>query len=199
MFYELHLAIFGKPEDVFKHECATLPKTHVETELSLCCKGFPTLLELTAGSHRTLRSADGHELHVDRVLNVIGSGYMHKRYFDDMMNVFVHKIFNSEPLSEQPTVVADMGCGDGTLLKTIFDFIKVKTARGKQLDRYPLKMMGVDFSHQSLKETAKVLSTANVVHDTMWGGESIRLLFLTDDMQSIPTPLTRLSGAAHSE
>ena len=46
---------------------------------------------------------------VDRVLNVIGSGFMHNRYFADMMNVYVSHIFDAEPLESQPAVVADMG------------------------------------------------------------------------------------------
>ena len=28
--------------------------------------------------------ADGHELHVDRTMNVLASGFMHQRYFSDM-------------------------------------------------------------------------------------------------------------------
>ena len=93
MFYQLAMAIYGNPKEVFTYD------------------------------------AEGHEEHVDRVLNVIGSGFMHKRYFDDMMGVFVQKIFDSEPVEQQPTIVADMGCGDGTLLKTIFKDTAPRTAR----------------------------------------------------------------------
>jgi len=112
---------------------------------------------------------EGNELHVDRVLNVVGSGFMHKRYFQDMMTVHVQKIFNIEPVSSQPRAVVDMGCGDGTLLSTIFDYVKNHTLRGKHLSTHPLTMVGVDFSHASLKQTAATLSAAGVPHHTLWG------------------------------
>ena len=35
--------------------------------------------------------AEGHEQHVDRTMNVVGSGLMHGKYFDDMMRVHVHR------------------------------------------------------------------------------------------------------------
>ena len=33
--------------------------------------------------------------------------------------VYITRIFHDTPLAEQPKLVADMGCGDGTLLQTI--------------------------------------------------------------------------------
>ena len=62
-----------------------------------------------------------------------------------------------------------MGCGDGTLLRTIYTYVKDKTARGKVLDSYPLRMVGVDFNQASLHETDAMLSEAGVPHDTMFG------------------------------
>ena len=53
-------------------------------------------------------------------------------------------------LPEQPLVVADMGCGDGTLLKTIYLYVKAETQRGRHLDEYPLTMCGVDFNEVRL-------------------------------------------------
>ena len=38
---------------------------------------------------------------VDRPLNVIGSGVMHGRYFDDMARLCVRRIFDAPPLAEQ--------------------------------------------------------------------------------------------------
>ena len=64
------------------------------------------------------KHAHGHEAWVDRTLNVVGSGFMHARYFADMTRVLVRRLFDEAPLAEQPRVVVDMGCGDGTLLKT---------------------------------------------------------------------------------
>ena len=64
------------------------------------------------------KHAHGREAWVDRTINVVASGFMHARYFADMTRVLVRRLFDEAPLAEQPRVVADMGCGDGTLLKT---------------------------------------------------------------------------------
>ena len=110
-----------------------------------------------------------HEAWVDRKLNVIGSGFMHNRYFADMMDVYINRIFHETPLEQQPLVVADMGCGDGTLLKTIYLYIKEHTMRGQWLNEYPLVMCGVDFNTDSLKETALTLEAAGAPHGLMFG------------------------------
>ena len=49
---------------------------------------------------------EGHEAHVDRTMNVIGSGFMHGKFFDDMMRVHVHHTFDKLPLDQQPSIVA---------------------------------------------------------------------------------------------
>ena len=46
--------------------------------------------------------ADGHELHVDRTMNVLASGFMHLRYFNDMARVHLRGTFDELPLAEQP-------------------------------------------------------------------------------------------------
>ena len=80
------------------------------------------------------RDLHDHELHVDRTLNVIGSGFQHKKYFSDMEEIIL-SLFNRKPYAEQPKYIADMGCGDGTLLKKIYEIIKHKSLRGK----WPMK------------------------------------------------------------
>ena len=71
--------------------------------------------------------------------------------------------------ADQPTVVADMGCGDGTLLKTIYQYVVRSTKRGKSLDEHPLTMCGVDFNRDSLAQTGATLSAAGVPHALMFG------------------------------
>ena len=47
---------------------------------------------------------EGHEAHVDRTMNVIASGFMHSKFFDDMMSVHVHYTFDELPLDQQPSI-----------------------------------------------------------------------------------------------
>ena len=47
---------------------------------------------------------EGHEAHVDRTMNVIASGFMHGKFFDDMMSVHVHHTFDELPLDQQPSI-----------------------------------------------------------------------------------------------
>ena len=112
---------------------------------------------------------EGHETHVDRTMNVIGSGFMHGKFFDDMMSVHVHRTFDELPLDQQPSIVADTGCGDGTLLLRLYQYVRDRTRRGKQLEQRPLLMVSVDYNKASLVATAKTLSEAGVPFKTMFG------------------------------
>ncbi|PHM06071.1 hypothetical protein CK516_36310 [Nostoc sp. 'Peltigera malacea cyanobiont' DB3992] len=51
-----------------------------------------------------------------------------------------------------------MGCGDGTLLKRVYETVRDKSARGKVLAEYPLRMLGLDFNRESLQETDRTLA-----------------------------------------
>ena len=113
--------------------------------------------------------AEGHEEHVDRTMNVVGSGFMHGKFFDDMMSVHVHRTFDELPLDQQPSIVADTGCGDGTLLLRLYRYVRDRTRRGKQLEKRPLLMVGVDFNEASLVATAKTLREHGVPFETMFG------------------------------
>jgi polyketide synthase PksM len=96
------------------------------------------------------------EMHVDRTLNVIGSGFQHEKYFLDMEGAVID-IFSRKPVDGQPKYIADMGCGDGTLLKKVYEIIKRQTLRGQVLDQYPVRLIGIDFNEKALKETASTL------------------------------------------
>ena len=113
--------------------------------------------------------AEGHEAHVERTMNVVGSGFMHGKFFDDMMRVHVAATFDALPLDEQPSIVADTGCGDGTLLLKVWSHVAAHTARGRHLASRPLLMVGVDFNEASLVATAATLKAAGVPFATMWG------------------------------
>ncbi|WP_414624618.1 GNAT family N-acetyltransferase [Calothrix sp. CCY 0018] len=112
------------------------------------------------------RDALGHESHIDRTLNVVASGFQHKKYFADVENVIL-SIFNRLPIEEQPKYVVDMGCGDGTLLKRVYETIQSKSARGKVLKQYPLCAIGVDYNEASINATARTL--ADIPHLVLQG------------------------------
>jgi malonyl CoA-acyl carrier protein transacylase len=124
--------------------------------------------ELLFGSHHTIfqRGEFGGEAHVDRTLNVLASGFQHDKYFAEVDEIIL-AIFNRLPFEEQPKYVADMGCGDGSLLKRIYETIRTKSARGKVLDQYPITMLGLDYNQEALAETARTLF--DIPHSVLHG------------------------------
>ena len=96
------------------------------------------------------------ETHVNRALNVWGSGKSHTTYFKHIDN-YVIDIFN-KPIEQQPKGIADMGCGDGSFLYHLDDLVKRKTLRGTLLKSHPLLLIGADFNQAALDETSKMFS-----------------------------------------
>ncbi|NEO04111.1 MULTISPECIES: type I polyketide synthase [unclassified Moorena] len=140
----------------------------------------PMLLQiddlLFGNPHKVFQRDDGgHEIHVDRTLNVVGSGFQHEKFFADTEEIII-SIFNQRPFEEQPSYVVDMGCGDGTLLKRIYNVIIGKSARGEVLTKYPVYIVGVDYNQESLNVTDKNL--AEIPHRVIQGdiGNPERLL-----------------------
>ncbi len=112
------------------------------------------------------RDETGKELHLDRTLNVIASGFQHEKYFAELEEIILD-IFNKLPYEQQPKYVADMGCGDGTLLKRVYETIRDRSARGKVLGEYPLQMLGLDYNLESLQATDSTL--ADIPHVVVQG------------------------------
>ena len=75
------------------------------------------------------------EGHVDRPMNVWGSGGAHANYFK-IVDEIVIDIFN-KPIEDQPKGILDMGCGNGAFLQHLFNIIENQTVRGKMLEDYP--------------------------------------------------------------
>ncbi len=101
------------------------------------------------------RNKNQNEVHVNRKLNVWGSGGSHTTYFKKIDDLVID-IFNS-PLNQQPLGIADMGCGDGMFIKHLNHLIKTKTLRGKNLKKYPLKFIAADLNKEALDSTRKNL------------------------------------------
>ncbi|MCH9697806.1 MAG: SDR family NAD(P)-dependent oxidoreductase [Gammaproteobacteria bacterium] len=115
--------------------------------------------ELLFGDVNTVfqRDTQGHEYHVDRLLNVQASGFQHARYFNDC-EAIIADIFNQIPLENQPDYIADMGCGDGSFLKRVYGLIETSTKRGNHLHTHPLRLIAADYNQKALTATAENLA-----------------------------------------
>jgi len=130
---------------------------------------FRHLDELIFGDPtKVLKSSEGQpERHVDREMNVWGSGGAHINYFKVIDEIII-EIFN-KPLDEQPKGILDMGCGNGAFLKHMFEVIELQTLRGKHLDGRPLFLVGADFNEAALKVTRSHLIEADIWAKVIWG------------------------------
>lgn len=130
---------------------------------------FAKIEELIFGDPTILRMvADGeNELHVDREMNVWGSGGAHDTYFKVVDEIII-KLFNL-PIEEQPKGILDMGCGNGAFLQHIFEVIDRQTLRGKMLDEHPLFLVGADYNQAALKVTRANLIKADIWAKVIWG------------------------------
>jgi len=106
------------------------------------------------------RPAGSEEIHVDRTMNVWGSGGAHATYFNKIDEIVID-IFNQD-IEKQPKGIADMGCGNGALLQHLYELVKNKTKRGRMLEEYPLLIVGSDFNDAALVASRKTLTTANI-------------------------------------
>ena len=100
------------------------------------------------------------ERHVDREMNVWGSGGSHGSYFKKVDEIIID-LFN-KPIQEQPKGIVDMGCGNGAYIEHLFEVISQRTERGKMLDEYPLFLVGADYNEAALKVTRGNLIKADI-------------------------------------
>ena len=106
------------------------------------------------------RDNKGNEIHINRKMNVWGSGKTHKYYFNKIDSILLD-IFNRD-LSLQPKGIVDIGCGDGTFLKHCYDFITSQTIRKDFMDANPLKLIGVDINKAARVATRQTLNKYNI-------------------------------------
>lgn len=130
---------------------------------------FSKLNQLIFGDAESVRKVeDGeNEQHVNREMNVWGSGGAHATYFK-VLDHFIMDIFN-RPIQEQPKGILDMGCGNGALLQHLYEMIERQTLRGKHLDEFPLFLVGADFNEAALKVTRANLIKNDIWAKVIWG------------------------------
>lgn len=130
---------------------------------------FSKLENLLFGKANEIREIEigDEEIHVDREMNVWGSGGAHSTYFK-VLDEFILDIFN-RPLEQQPKGILDMGCGNGALLQHLYDIIDRQTLRGKHLDEFPLFLVGADYNKAALKVTRANLIKNDIWAKVIWG------------------------------
>ncbi|MBL6445773.1 class I SAM-dependent methyltransferase [Fulvivirga sp. 29W222] len=133
---------------------------------------IPTLRKLNDlifGDPIILKGTDtnGNEKHVDREMNVWGSGGAHAAYFKVVDEIII-EIFN-RPIDEQPKGILDMGCGNGAFLKHLFNVVANQTQRGRVLEEHPLLLIGVDYNEAALKVSKANLIQADIWAKIIWG------------------------------
>ena len=107
------------------------------------------------------------EVHVDREMNVWGSGGAHSTYFKKIDEIIID-IFN-KPIEDQPKGIVDMGCGNGAFLIHLFDVIENRTLRGQMLEEHPLFLVGADYNKAALDVTRANIVMANIWAKVIWG------------------------------
>ncbi|WP_288790875.1 class I SAM-dependent methyltransferase [uncultured Elizabethkingia sp.] len=123
---------------------------------------------LFGDAHKIREIAEGDdEIHVDRAMNVWGSGGAHSNYFK-VANDFIIQVFN-QPIHLQPKGILDMGCGNGAFIQHIFETIERQTLRGKMLEEHPLFLVGADYNPAALKATRANLINNDIWAKVIWG------------------------------
>lgn len=167
-----HLTWFTKKNDNFQFTETGLFYAKRAAAYGVTVSYIPTLRkmdELLFGNASILRNIGEHEeeQHVDREMNVWGSGGAHAEYFKIVDQIII-ELF-SRPIAEQPIGILDMGCGNGAFLEHIFDVIERQTIRGKMLDDHPLFLVGVDYNEAAIKVTRANLIKADIWAKVIWG------------------------------
>jgi SAM-dependent methyltransferase len=114
-------------------------------------------------------AASPGETHLDRELDVRFSGDVFASVCRTPFLDTALPLFDAEPIAAQPGLVVDMGCGDGTMLVTLYRAILERTGRGRRIGEFPLLMVGADPSPVARQVAAARLSAAGVPHVIMDG------------------------------
>ena len=130
---------------------------------------FRRVEELLFGNAMLFKSEvpASQEMHVDREMNVWGSGGAHSAYFKKIDEIVI-ELFN-RPIDQQPKGILDLGCGNGAFLIHLFEVIEQRTKRGRLLEEHPLFLVGVDYNQAALKVTRANLVKADIWAKVIWG------------------------------
>ena len=113
----------------------------------------------TAGCHYADLSCD-HEM----TTSVHGS--THAGDFQQLLHRHLRRSFDDVALAEQPSGIVHVDCRDFRLMHAIYACIRDRTARGRALGPYPLIMVGMASSAQTLDSISQQLAKHSVPHVT---------------------------------
>jgi acyl transferase domain-containing protein len=99
------------------------------------------------------------ERHVERPLNVAASGFQHKKYFADLARM-VRSRLDMGDFSVPPSHIVDVGCGDGTLLKTVYEAVRDHPAYSHSSSPPSLTLVAADPSRAALQAASLTLGDA---------------------------------------
>ena len=168
----VHFGWFNKKQNTYQFTEQGLFFARRASAYGVTVSYIPTLRKLDVmlfGDTNSLRNPHkgSEEVHVDRAMNVWGSGGAHAAYFK-VVDSIIEEIFN-RPIAEQPKGILDMGCGNGAFLEHLFDVIEQRTLRGQHLEEYPLVLVGADYNETALRITRANLVMADIWAKVIWG------------------------------
>jgi ribosomal protein S18 acetylase RimI-like enzyme len=105
--------------------------------------------ELLFGDASSVFSGGEIETHINRALNVKGSGDQHNLFFRDLTEA-IKKICSGG--DSTPVKIVDMGCGDGSLLRKTYEAL-----RQQEQPPAAVSLIGVDINTEALKVAGKML------------------------------------------
>jgi SAM-dependent methyltransferase len=95
--------------------------------------------------------------HLDRLQDIntsadVFDGVIAQAFFKQIKERFDYPF-----IWRQPSVLVDIGCGNGSMLKKTYEFIRDHTSRGSYLAVYPLTLIAVDISESALSVASNTL------------------------------------------
>jgi hypothetical protein len=124
-------------------------------------------LELLRTAPALLAGADPAP--VDRPLSIGASGQVFARLVRPAFLRLLLPLFDGAAVARQPRWLIDVGSGDGTMLRGLWQAVARQTARGRALDRAPLLAVGVEHDPLARTATARTLAAAGIPHVVVEG------------------------------
>ncbi len=168
----VHFGWFSKRNDTYQFTEKGFFYAQRASAYGVTVSYIPTLRkldELIFGDALAAKNLDDEHLegHVDRQMNIWGSGGAHTSYFKVVDEIII-AIFN-KPIEEQPKGILDMGCGNGAFVQHLFNVIDQQTLRGKMLEEHPLILVGADYNDTALRITKTNLIQADIWAKVVFG------------------------------